>query len=317
MTRRIILGITAAAVAAVCAAMSGCSNSPTSTYAAENSTVPSFADVNRSLKLDDADAAVVKTALSEWKRDANAQNAGANGFAPRRQEMEFVATVAPSLDDQQLSSLASLLLSRREANRDEMRAHHRGTRGDMRMMSKELGLTEMQQKQLKALHQETRANADAQRKSFAGGGVNEDQLRAALQAIHTDARAKMETILTTDQMKKLDAMRDERFEKRMDRRVDNAEKRSDAHLAWLVRTLELTDAQAAKVRIAQTTLSDAQDTSLKAVQSGSLTRDQAHEKMRGAHDAFAESLKSILNAEQSRRLDILQPLFPGDRKSVV
>ncbi len=308
MKRRIILWITAAAIAAV----SGCSNSPTSTYAADNSTVPSFADVNRSLKLDDADAAIVKTALAEWKRGANTQNAGAPGFANRRQEMEFVATVARSLDDQQLSSLASLLLSRREAHRDDMRAHRRGMRGDqMKMMSKELALTDSQQKQLKALHEETRAKADAQRKSFAGGGVDEDQLRAALQAIHTDARAKMETILTTDQMKKLDAMRDERFENRMERRVDNSGKRDDTRLAWLVRTFELSDGQAAQVRTALTTLSDAQDASFNAVKSGSLTRDQAQDKMRAARAAFAQSLKEILSAEQSRRLDILQPLIPG------
>jgi hypothetical protein len=80
-----------------------CSNEPASTFAAENSslqTAPNFADINRALKLDETDAAIVKSALAEWKHGTSAQNAGARGFTGRRQEMEFVATVAPSLDDQ-------------------------------------------------------------------------------------------------------------------------------------------------------------------------------------------------------------------------
>src|SRR5262249_15775873 len=110
------------AMAALFALCPGCgSDEPVATEAAENSAAPSFNEINRSLKLDDADAAVVKSALAEWKRGANAQNAGAPGLAPRRQEMEFVATVAPSLDDAQLTSLVSLLLSRREERRSDMR----------------------------------------------------------------------------------------------------------------------------------------------------------------------------------------------------
>jgi multidrug resistance efflux pump len=61
--RRVERFLPAAALAAV-----SCSNEPMSTYAAENSTVPSFADMNRALKLDETDAAIVKSALAEWKR---------------------------------------------------------------------------------------------------------------------------------------------------------------------------------------------------------------------------------------------------------
>lgn len=308
--RRLILFLTAAAIAAVSA---GCSNEPLSADAAESPAVPRFSDINQALKLDDADAAVVKSALAEWKRGANAQKAGARGFASRRQEMEFVATVTPSLDDEQLTSLVSLFLARREANRDQMRAHHRGMRGGdhMKRITAELGLSKTQQDQLSALRQETRAKSDAQRESFAGGGVDEDQLRSALQRIHQDARTQTEAILTSDQLKKFDAMRDERFEKRVGHRVERASDRNDNRLAWLVRTLELNDAQASRVKIALGTLGTAQETALKGVQSGSLTREKAHEQMRGAHDNFAETLKGVLSAEQTRRMEILRPLVPG------
>jgi hypothetical protein len=283
-----------------------------SASAAETSS-PSFSEINKTLKLDDADAAVMKSALAEWKRGANAQKAGARGFAGRRQEMEFVATVTPSLDDEQLSSLVSLLLSRREANRDQMRAHHRGMGGgdNMKQITAELGLSKTQRDELSALRKETRAKTAAQRKSFAGGGVDEDQLRAALQRIHENARTQTEAILTADQLKKFDAMRDEGFEKRMGRRVERASDRNETRLAWLVRTLELNDAQASQVKNALVKLSENQATVFKGMQSGSLTREQAHEQMRRAHDSFAQTLKGILNAEQGRRADILRPLAPG------
>jgi hypothetical protein len=311
MRRLIFLLITAAATVAVSA---GCgSNEPMSADAAESPAAPRFSDINQALKLDDADAAVVKSALAEWKRGANAQKAGARGFAGRRQEMEFIATVTPSLDDGQLSSLVSLFLSRREANREQVRGHRRGVRGGdhMKQITAELGLSKTQQNQLSALRQETRAKSDAQRESFAGGGVDEDQLRSALQRIHQDARTQTEAILTADQLKKFDAMRDERFEKRMGRRVERASDRNDNRLAWLVRTLELNDAQASQVKTALGTQSDAQETAFKGVQTGALTRDRAHEQMRSAHDACAETLKGVLNAEQRRRMEILRPLVPG------
>ncbi len=314
MTRAQRLWIAAAALAALFAVGPGCgSNEPMSAGAAERSAPPTFSDINHALELDDADAAVVKSALAQWKRGASAHTEGARNFAGPRPEMEFIATVTPSLDDEQLSSLVTLLLARREANREQMRGHRREMRGGdhMQQITAELGLSDAQQNQLGALRKDTFAKAAAQRKSFAGGGVDEDRLRAALQRIRENARARTEAILTGEQLKKFDTMREERFEKRMGRRVERAEDRIDNRLAWLVRTLELNDAQAAQVKTALGTLGDAQTTVLKGVQSGTLTRDQAHEQMRSAHDTFAETLKGVLNAEQTRRMELLRPLVPG------
>src|SRR5262249_2210209 len=104
---------------------------------------------------------------------------------------------------------------------------------------------------------------------------------------------------------------DERFSDRMEKRADNADKRSDARLAWIVRTLQLSDTQASQVKAAQSTLNDAQESVFKSVQSGSLTRDNAPEQMSAARDAYAAKLEGILTAAQSQRLEILEPLFPG------
>jgi hypothetical protein len=313
MKRILRILLLSAAMAALFALCPGCgANEPVSSEAAGNNATPTFNEINNALKLDDADQAVVKSALAEWKRGANAQKTGASGFAPARQEMEFVATVAPSLNDAQLTSLVSLLVSRREERRSEMSTQHDGARGDgMKKMAKELGLTDKQRDQLKALRAGTQAKAQAQRESFQKGSINEDQMRDAMEAIHKDSRAQLETILTVDQLKKMDAMRDERFSNRMERRVDNAGKRSDAHLAWLVRTLQLSNTQATQVNTALSTLTDAQQSTFKSVQAGSLPRDKAQDQMRAAHDAFRDKLKNILTATQSQRLEILEPLIPG------
>jgi hypothetical protein len=316
MTGKIRIWIAAAAVTVVLGLCAGCATdesvaSPATKNAAMQ-TAPSFSDVNRALKLNDPDAAVVKQALAEWQRSA-ASNPSNPGVAARRDEMEFIATVTPSLDDTQLASLVSLLVARRESNRGDMRARHAGTRNGeaMKAMSTELGLTEKQQDALKTLHKDTRTKAQAQFDAFDKGAITEDQMHDALGKIREDAHTQMATILSADQMKKLDAMRDDRFENRMGRRVDNADKRGDMRLAWLTRTLVLTDAQASQAQTALTKLSGAQEATFKSVQSGSLTREQAQQQMRSARDAFSDNLKSILTAPQESRMEILKPLLPG------
>jgi hypothetical protein len=276
-------------------------------------TAPSFSEINHALSLDDADAVVVKGALAQWQSGLKSNDARRPGMAARRGEMEFVATVAPSLDNGQLTKLVDLLVSHREAHRAEMRGQHgRAHDGDhLQALAKQLGLTKEQQDALKSLHQDTRAKADAQFAAFDKGSITEDQLHAELDAIHKAAREKMATLLSADQMAKLDSMRDERFANRLERRADNADTRLEAHAVWLDKTLELTDAQVSQVKASLKVMNDAQDAALKAVQAGSLSREQAHEQMRAAHDAFAAALKNILSAEQEQRFEILRPLVPG------
>jgi hypothetical protein len=318
MTRRINLFLSTVALGALLTLCPGCgANEPTSSYAAEAAAqvAPGFNEVDKALELDDADAAVMKAALAEWKRSASAQKSGTPGFVARRGEMEFIATVAPTLDDAQLESLVTLLVSKHEVQREERRGQHRGMHsrnGDyMQAMAKELGLSDKQRDQLKSLHEETRTKSAAQRDAFKKGSISEDQMRDALGVIRADAHQKMASILSDQQMKKLDSMRDERFANRVDRRVENAENRNDTHLAWLVRTFELTDAQASQVKAAMNKQSGAQESALKAVQAGSITREQAHEQMRAAHATFAQALQAILTAQQAQRMEILRPLLPG------
>ena len=96
----------------------------TSATSAESSTtasgVPTYAEVSATVSLDDADATVMKAALADWQQAATQDPDGAP-FGFRRAQMEFVADVAPSLDDAQLTKLVELLASRNEARRDNRR----------------------------------------------------------------------------------------------------------------------------------------------------------------------------------------------------
>ena len=316
MKHRISMCMAATAMAALLVVAAGCgSDQPVSSNATTvSSNVPTFAEVNAALSLDQTDAAVVKSALSDWQQNAKQPHDGLRGgFGFARQEMQFVAAVAPSLTNDQLTKLVNLLVERRDAQREEMRASHHGMPDGehMKQMAADLGLTADQQAALKALHEDTRAKAQAQFQAFKRGDITEDQLHTQLDAIHDAAHAKLATILSADQLAKFDAMRSQRFENRMERRAGNAADRIDAHAAWIDKALTLTDAQASQVKAALTKLSDAQDATFKAVQAGSITRDQAHTQMRAAHDAFAESLKGILTTDQEQRLEILRQLIPG------
>ncbi|HEX6792166.1 MAG TPA: hypothetical protein VF247_12715 [Candidatus Krumholzibacteria bacterium] len=100
---------------------------------------------------------------------------------------------------------------------------------------------------------------------------------------------------------------------RQERRIDGAPARAERHAAWLDAVLGLSGGQLAQVKTALGTLTQAQTSVHEAIRSGDVSRNDAHEKIRAAHDAFRQSLTSILTAEQKTRLEILEPLLPGAR----
>jgi hypothetical protein len=109
----------------------------------------------------------------------------------------------------------------------------------------------------------------------------------------------------------LDARRGEH--RRKHRGADAAGRFVEQRAAWLDAALQLSDDQEPRVKAALTTMAQAGSSIRKARKDQSITREQAHEQMRAAHDTLGDALKTILTDEQEARLDILQPLFPGGR----
>jgi len=298
--------------------VAGCGQEDTtSTTSAENNTtasvVPSYAQVSTTVSLDDADAAVMKAALADWQQAATEDPDGAP-FGFRRAQMEFVADVAPSLDDAQLTKLVELLESRNEAHRKEIRDTHSGLAygfGEFpQHLTKELGLTPEEEAAMKSLHEDARPQISKQFEAFYAGTITHEQLYAALTEIHDAVREKLATILTAEQMAKFAALRDQRQDQHLDRKLERIDGHVEEHTAWLDAVVNLNDAQQSQVRTALTTFASAQKAALETLPSDSSTRAKLHETMMTAHDALETAVKEILTDAQWSRLEIVLPLLP-------
>jgi len=283
------------------------------TGAVVTAAVPTFSEIQTAVKLDDADAIVVKNALAQWQKSA--AGASARGPAERpRAAMTFVAAVAPSLDDAQLGQLVDLLVDRREAHMKATRASFdgRGHRGKhfADKLATQLDLSADQRKAMKALHEETRTKARALHEQLRSGSITEDQMETGMQALHDAQREKLSGILSAEQLGKLDALRDERQGNRLARRIERADARSDAHAQWLAEALALNEAQKARVQAALDSFAAKQKAALESVRGGDAAGHGARAQMRAEREARAKALEDILTDEQSARLEILRRLHP-------
>ncbi|HEX5131450.1 MAG TPA: hypothetical protein VFX92_03065 [Candidatus Krumholzibacteria bacterium] len=279
------------------------------------SVIPSLADIRGAVTMDDADAAVVQKALDEWKQTVKSDKQQ-GPFAMHRGGMQFVAAVAPSFDNGQLSDLANYMISLREQHRAQA-GQHGMFRGDgkegkrFEQMIKDLGLTAEQQKQMRALHTEMQAQMKQMHEAFRAGSMTEDDFRAAMDAFHDAQREKLAAILTPDQLKKHDELRDQRRDRMMDRRMDRIDDGVDTRLAWLTAVLGLDDAQQAQVRSALETAAQARKTAMESRQAGEATRESMRTQMRELRDTTHEAINAVLTEQQQERLQIMESLRSG------
>ena len=278
-------------------------------------TVPTFAQIEGAVTLDESDAAVVKAALGQWQQ--NARRAGGPNPTPgscdRPHPMaDFLARVAPSLDNDQLTKLVGFLAEHREQHMNagrERRGHrHGGGEAMHARMAGELGLSADQVKAMDQLRDQTREKARELRRQYMDGNITEDQREEQLDALHAWHRAEFAKILTAEQLAKLDAMREQRREQRMERRGECLETMVERHAAWLVQALALTDEQATQVRA---TLSTCADNVAAVFAAGDLDRDQLRTRLRDQRKACEEALQAGLTAEQWERLQIMRRLHAG------
>jgi hypothetical protein len=282
--------------------------------AAQNRSVPAFNQIDDALALEGKDETVVKEALEGWRRNVATSDATRPFGQRREQELTFVATVAPSLDDRQLTNLVNLIIAQRQEQRP-MR-QHRGDGDRMTMLARRLDLSADQQKSLKRLHEDTRAQVDAKRAAARQGDITEDELDTQVKAIREGSHEKMATILSAEQLAKFDALRQDGMERRQERKADNTQRRNagdrvERHIGWLDAALELTDEQAAQAKAAMTAMIETRTSVHQGRQAGTITGERARQQMRAAHTTFEETLATILTEEQAKRLAILEPLRPG------
>jgi hypothetical protein len=307
-------------VVAMATVLAGCgSEEPVATTAAANdavtASVPTFSEIQAAVSLDDEDAALVKSALGEWREAAAEDVSDAEPFARPRPAMDFVAAVAPSFDNAQLEDLVAFLVAYRESHMRGQRSDGQGDRDRDRLrihdrLKELLGLSANQTAAMQALHQETRARARELHQAFRQGSITEEQMDERMQALHAAQREKLAEILTADQLAKFDALREEHRARRIERRAERVELRTERHAQWLGVVLGLSDAQKAQVQTALSSLADKQTALLESARGGDVERAEVRLQMRAEREACSKALDDILTDEQSARWRIVRQLHP-------
>jgi Spy/CpxP family protein refolding chaperone len=299
-------------------AAAGCgSEEPVATAASDTgiAAVPSFSEIEATVSLDADDAAVVKDALAQWRKAA-ADASDAGRMERHRAGMNFVATVAPSLDNAQLEDFVDFLVAYRESHMGDQggRFQGRGERDRDRDRDRlrdetceQLGLTAEQKAAVQALHQQTREKMREQHQAFRNGSITEEQLDQAIDALRAAQREKLAGVLSPEQMEKFDALREQHREQRMERRGDRRDAAASRHAEWLTTALALEAGQATRVR---ETINASTSRQGELPGSGSADRDQIRLRLRDERAACDQALREILTAAQWERLQSRRRLHP-------
>lgn len=328
MLHRIRMITAATMIAVLAAVLAGCSSGDTvtanNTPAAATAAVPAFSDIQKAVTLDEGDAAVVQQALADWRQAASTTTR--NRFERHQAGMDFVAAVAPSLDNKQLSNLVDYLVTWRDQQRTRMQQNqqngdrlrdrdrirdHLGPMGDPAKLMESLGLSDQQKTAVQAMHQEMRQKMEALHTSIRNGSMSRDEAHKAMTALHETMHQKLATILTADQMTKFDAARQERMKAMIQRRIDNMGDRAEARVKWMSTVLGMDDAQTSRFRETVQTLTQKRKAELETLRNGTLAPGDGHQlAMRENRDAMDQALADILTQDQSARLDIIRRLAP-------
>jgi hypothetical protein len=318
MIRKLHMIFVAGMIATLAIAGTGCSSGDTVAADDASSTatvaaVPAFSEIQKAVTLDDADAAIVKTALATWQKSAASASTD-SPFERHQAGMDFIASVAPSLDNSQLSSLVDFLAAFRDQQMKAVRKTSRERRGNgldrEAKLVASLGLSADQQTAVDALHADMRTQMQALHASIQDGSVTKDQIADKMRALHDTAHTKLATILTPDQLAKFDAAHKDRMNTVLDRRIEHLNDRTETHVTWLATVLGLDASQTSQLKTALQATTAKQKAALEGVREGTLARDASRLQMHETHDAMKQALEGVLTQEQSERLDIIRRLQP-------
>lgn len=279
--------------------------------------VPTFAQVQGAVNLDESDAATVKAALATWQKQARAGNGPRPepGCDREHPMMDFVAAVAPSLDDEQLAKMVEFLVQHRETHMNQdRRGDGRGdqVRATIRdRLRSELGLTGEQVTAMDRLREQTRTKMQEIRRQFQAGTITEAEMETRMEAVRAWHREQLGTILTPEQLAKLDALREQRREQRMERRSDCLDETMAARAEFLVGALALSAEQGACVTSALTTCADQVQAAFAGAGNGDMDRDALRTRLRDLRRDCDAAINDCLGEEQRTRLQILRRLVPG------
>jgi len=233
--------ITTIILLALATVIIGCSaDDPVAVETSDTSLVPSLAEVVAAVELDKSQSDVAEMALGNWRSAAAAQGPnGTNGpNGPNGHRFDFVATLAPELSTEELSTLVGFLVERRGQrqfdgvcdNQGGGQGHQgRGRRGGSQGFGgqggpfAELGLTAEQMATMRALRMEVRTEMRALRVQFAAEEITLDEMIAQADEIRTAFQANLAEFLTADQLAAKEEWRDGHLAEMLQNRLSNLE----------------------------------------------------------------------------------------------
>ena len=205
-------------------------------------------------------------------------------------------------------ALTALVFSATAQEKREMKSHD-GPRmhQDGRMM-KDLNLTDAQKAQLKTSRENLKKQLDAldAQKNTITAAQYEERRKALMES----QRTTMQSILTAEQKAKMEAARsrgNDRIQRAGDERGMKAER-----MQKMKAELNLTDEQAAKMK-AQHEAMKAQVDAIKA--DNSLSDAAKKEKLKALHKSSKEQMKSVLTADQQKKMKEMHKEGKKDRKA--
>ena len=192
--------------------------------------VPGMTQLAQAVRLDEDDTALVAAALGEWQERAGAARSG-GPFRAHRAGMEFVAAVAPSLDNDQLADLVAFLGDFRNAHRKEAREafiakqgeigaehmekmiarriEHMDERADARVdwLAAVVGLSGEQRSAVRAAIEASEPERRAMLQAVRDGSVTREEAHAAFREHHDAMSRTLSGILTAEQSERLEILR--------------------------------------------------------------------------------------------------------------
>jgi hypothetical protein len=253
------------------------------------------------------------------RRHGEGRRGGGEGFGDDalhgvgyRQALQFVADVAPSLDNEQLASLSRFLADRRAG---AMADRNGGGVPGMRGMNR-LDLSAEQEKALDAMRERHWAAMREVREGFLAGQVEEASMVQTVKAMRTAMEDSVATILNEEQFAQWKKMRDEMSSRMAEQHMKRLGNGVPMHVDWLTNVLTLNDEQQEQVTAILEAGLPRQREILEEQRDGKLSRDEAWEKLHSVRDANAESIRKVLTEQQRERLEAVQPLLPRGRHAV-
>jgi Spy/CpxP family protein refolding chaperone len=174
---------------------------------------------------------------------------------------------------------------------------HEG-RGDRKGIMKDLNLTDVQKTQMKANREEFKTKME----QLKAQNLPEAQYNERKKALHAEQKARMESMLTAEQKAKM-AERRKNFEGKEGKFEGKNTGKQGKHFEKMKKELSLTDDQAVRLK--------AQNEALKIKREAikndqSLSKEAKKEKMMALRNEAKEQRKSILTADQIKKMEELK-----------